>query len=162
MHDTVVSRATRHSRSTRIIYRHDETRYHLYACQWFIAHRSVALAKAVYKTSHGVFVEYAHEIRSGPEQREWRLTAIAFKTVTSTPCNNICRTRAEGGVARTGVREHAGREGWRDINIRSRGFTAPFAWLPGLGRFCKTKCLVSKSVTAECIYTCIRRTKGMS
>lgn len=29
---TVVSRATRHPRSTRIIYRHDETRYHLYAC----------------------------------------------------------------------------------------------------------------------------------
>jgi len=45
------------------------------------------------------------------------------------------------------------REGGRDINIRSRGFTAPFAWLPALGRFCKTKCLVSESLTAERVHT---------
>jgi len=59
---------------------------------------------------------------------------------------------ASGGRGADDERREAG----RDINIRSRGFTAPFAWLPALGRFCKTKCLVSESLTAERVHTYTR------
>lgn len=118
----------------------------------------VQLRWTVCKKSHDIFAEYAREIRSGLEQREWRLTAIAFKTATSTPCNNICGTRAEGRIA-------VSRGTWReeDINIRLRGFTAPFAWLPGLERdFVKRNVSLASRLTAKRIYTRIRHAKGTS
>lgn len=128
--DVLISHDTRRildRRSTRNIYHHDKIHsYHLYACPWFIADRSVALAETIYKTSHDVFAKYAREIRSGPEQREWHLTAIAFKTATSTPWNNICRTRTKGRIAVSGYeRLHGGREiltsGRGDLRPHSRG-----------------------------------------
>lgn len=118
----------------------------------------VQLRWTVCKTSRDIFAEYAREIRSGLEQREWRLTTIAFKTATSTLCNNICRTRTEGRIA---VSRGTRREG--DINIRLRGFTTPFAWLPGLERdFVKRNVSLASRLTAKRIYTRIRHAKATS
>lgn len=93
--------------------------------------------------------------RLGPvrEQRELRLTSRPLPRKRRHPLythtrNNICGARVEGGPRRGKAKRGEERDeeiltsGHGDLRPRSRGSRA-------LGRFCKTKCLVSKSVTAR-------------